>query len=152
MLADLKARETQKDPITRKEWKFRIVRGLYERGMKREDVRQLFRFIDSIMDLPEPLALAFGQELTAYEKEKVVPYVTSIERHGIEKGKIEGKIEGEIATWLASIELHLEHKFGEAGLALLPQIGTINDPQKLKELLKAILTAATVADVSKLLS
>ena len=33
VLAELKTRETQKDPLARKQWKFRIVRSLYERGV-----------------------------------------------------------------------------------------------------------------------
>src|SRR5262249_29004474 len=53
VLAHLKALETRRDPETRRSWKFRLVRGLYERGFSAEDVRQLFRFIDWLMELPE---------------------------------------------------------------------------------------------------
>jgi hypothetical protein len=52
VLAHLKALETRSDPGERRAWKFRLVRGLYERGFKAEDVRQLFRLIDWLMDLP----------------------------------------------------------------------------------------------------
>ena len=51
------------------------------------------------MDVPEPLALEFDQDGFAYEKEKAMPFVTSVERHGIEKGKIEGKIEALLLTF-----------------------------------------------------
>ena len=42
------------------------------------------------MDLPGPLALDFCQDIFAYEKEKAMPYVTSVERH-----QVLGEDEGE---------------------------------------------------------
>ena len=52
VLAHLKTLETRRSPADRYAWKLRLVKGLYQRGMDAEDVRQLFRFIDWIMDLP----------------------------------------------------------------------------------------------------
>jgi hypothetical protein len=52
VLAHLKALETRDDPENRRTWKFRLVRGLYERGLSKENVRQLLRVIDWLMDLP----------------------------------------------------------------------------------------------------
>jgi len=156
VLADLKARETRKDPLTRKEWKFRIVRGLYERGMGRNEIQQLFRFIEWVMELPEPLAQAFDQELTAYEKEKAMPFVTGIERRALEKGKVEGKIEGKIEgkveSLLETIEALLGRRFDTSGLALMPSIRKIDDPGRLKDLVIAIATASTADDIAKMLS
>ena len=60
VLAHLKALETQRSPADRHAWKVRLVKGLYERGMDPEDVRQLFRFIDWVMGLPEPLEGVLG--------------------------------------------------------------------------------------------
>jgi hypothetical protein len=53
VLAHLKALETRRSPDDLRAWKVRLVRGLYRRGMDPEDVRQLFRFIDWVMELPE---------------------------------------------------------------------------------------------------
>ena len=147
VLADLMSRATQRDMASRKEWKFRIVRGLYERGLDADRIRQLFRFIEWVMQLPEPLAIEFDEELPTYEKEKTMPFITGIERRAIERGKTEGKIEG----LLEAIEVQLESKFDAAGLALMPAIRAIGDAQRLKELLKAIKAAASVEDVAKLL-
>jgi len=44
--------------------------------------------------LPHDLTKQFTQNLIAYEEEKKMPYVTSAERIGIEKGKLEGRSEG----------------------------------------------------------
>ncbi len=68
-----------------KEWKFRLTRLLYERGYERQDKLNLFRFIDWILELPEDLKWSFRDELEAYERETQMPYVTSIERMGIEQ-------------------------------------------------------------------
>ncbi|HZZ79278.1 MAG TPA: hypothetical protein VFE62_12220 [Gemmataceae bacterium] len=119
--------------------------------MAREDVRNLFRFIDWVMDLPEILALEFNQTLHLYEEEKRMPYVTSIERHAIEKGRQEGRLEGKLERELATCEMLLTHKFGNAGLALLPLVQKLASPERLKEIQKAILDANTVEDVAQLL-
>jgi hypothetical protein len=63
------------------------MRLLYERGYERQDIINLFRFIDWILVLPEDLKRSFRDELEAYERERQMPYVTSIERMGIEQGR-----------------------------------------------------------------
>jgi predicted transposase/invertase (TIGR01784 family) len=73
--------------VARKEWKFRLTRLLYERGYERQDILNLFRFIDWILELPEDLKRSFRDELEEYERKNQMPYVTSIERMGIEQGK-----------------------------------------------------------------
>jgi len=52
------------------------VKGLYEKGFGRRDIIQLFTFIDWVMILPEALERSFEQEITQYEKERDVDYVT----------------------------------------------------------------------------
>ena len=49
----LKAQETARDMNARYRWKWRLVRGLYEQGWPRQDVLELFRFLDWVMRLPE---------------------------------------------------------------------------------------------------
>jgi hypothetical protein len=46
VLAHLKTQETRQDAAARHVWKVRLVKGLYERGLSKEDIRQLFRLID----------------------------------------------------------------------------------------------------------
>ncbi len=67
VLAHLKTLETRRSPTDRHAWKPRLVKGLYERGMDAEDVRQLCQFIDWIMDLPEGLEQRFREEIIAYQ-------------------------------------------------------------------------------------
>jgi hypothetical protein len=91
VMAHLKTKETRNDPVARKEWKFKLTRLLYERGYERQDILNLFRFIDWILELPEDLKRSFRDDLEEYERERQMPYVTSIERMGIEQGIEQGE-------------------------------------------------------------
>src|SRR5436305_396482 len=75
VLAHLKAMETRKTPVDRQTWKVRLVKGLHDRGMKAEDLRQLSRFIDWMMDLPPALEALFREEIHRYEEEKRMPFI-----------------------------------------------------------------------------
>ncbi|MBI4864803.1 MAG: transposase, partial [Candidatus Riflebacteria bacterium] len=59
VLAQLKASETRGTPEERRRWKVRLVKGLYDRGLTAEKVRQLFRLIDWMMELPKDQELEF---------------------------------------------------------------------------------------------
>jgi hypothetical protein len=78
--AHLATMQTRQDPASRHAGKIGLIRELYERGMSREDVLQLFRIIDWMMDLPPLLERLFKQEAVQIEQERTMPYVTSVER------------------------------------------------------------------------
>ena len=94
VMTHLKAKETKKDKQSRKEWKLRLIRRLYEKGYNRKDIVNLFRFIDWMMVLPKGLERSFWTELRTYEETRKVPYITSVERIGFERGLQEGRQEG----------------------------------------------------------
>ena len=85
-LAHLMTLKTVGNPVDRSQWKLRLLKPLYRQGMPRETIRDLFRVIDWMMDLPTDIAIQFEDELLLFEREKQMPYVTSIERHGVERG------------------------------------------------------------------
>jgi hypothetical protein len=87
VMTHLKTKETRTDAQARKEWKFRLTRRLYEQGYERQDILNLFRFIDWMLDLPEGLKQAFRAELEQYEQERQMPYVTSIEQMAEARGE-----------------------------------------------------------------
>jgi hypothetical protein len=95
VMAHLKTKETRNDAVARKEWKFKLTRLLYERGYERQDILNLFRFVDWILELPEDLKRSFRDDLEAYERENQMPYVTSIERMAEAKGEAKGEARGE---------------------------------------------------------
>jgi hypothetical protein len=80
------------------------------------------------MVLPEDLETRFEETLLRYEQEVHIPYITSIERKGIQQGLQQGIREG----LLAGIELGLELCFGDEGLRLLPEIRQIEDVEVLR--------------------
>jgi hypothetical protein len=86
VLAQLKALETRRSPAERQAWKVRLVKGLYQRGMDSEDIRQLFRFIDWVMELPITLEQLFQEEMVAFYEERRMPFMdflTGSPRRGI---------------------------------------------------------------------
>jgi len=94
VMAHLKALETRHDFESRLNWKLNLAKRLYGQGFGRQDIIELFRFIDWVMVLPEGLENRFSEQLMKYEEEKKMPYVTSIEKIGIRKGFQEGIQEG----------------------------------------------------------
>jgi hypothetical protein len=133
VLAHLKALETRKDMAGRRNWKTRLIQGLYERGFSSEDIRQLFRVIDWLMELPRRMQRAFEHELDVLAEERRMPYVTSIERTGM----------------LKVIERSLRTKFGEKGVELVPAIEELNDAEKYLVVNDAIITATTLDEVRR---
>jgi predicted transposase YdaD len=67
-----------------------MVRQLYERGYNRQQVLDLFRFIDWVLNLPESLKREFWQELRTFEEDRRMPYITSVEEIGFERGIEQG--------------------------------------------------------------
>jgi predicted transposase/invertase (TIGR01784 family) len=94
VMAHLKAQETRKDDQARKYWKFELVRQLYDRGYNRSEIFNLFTFIDWIIKLPKPLAREFWTELNTYEESRKMPYITSVEKIGFERGVKQGVKQG----------------------------------------------------------
>ena len=70
------------------------MRSLYERGKSSDEIRQMFRVVDWMMDLPHALELQFKAALEQIEEEKKMPYVTSVERLAKEEGREVGREEG----------------------------------------------------------
>lgn len=143
VMAHLKSQETRDDPELRKQWKFSLTRRLYERGYERQDVLNLFRFIDWVIALPQEFETSFRQDLEEYEREAQMPYVTSVERIAKQEGVREGLLEG----LLEGIKLGLELKFGDEGLELLPEISQIQDTELLKEIQSGIKQASSTEEL-----
>jgi Domain of unknown function (DUF4351) len=93
-MAHLKTMETQPNPEQRKVWKLSLIRGLYDRGLDRQDILNLYKFIDWLMLLPEGLEKTLWNELKIFEEERKVTYVTTGERIGFEQGMQQGVQQG----------------------------------------------------------
>jgi len=146
VMAHLKAQQTRADRSRRFEWKLAITRRLYEQDYSRQDVLNLFQFIDWVMSLPEELEQEFWREVRNLEEEKRMPYITSVERIATEKGIQQGMRQG----LLAAIELDLGLKFGSEGLQVLPEISRIADVEQLKAILSGLKTVQTLSELRQI--
>lgn len=144
VMAHLKAQATRRDLEGRLQWKLSLVKGLYEQGYGREDILELFRFIDWVMLLPEDLKRGFEEELERYEEEKKMRYVTSIERSGIQKGMIQ--------TGRESVIEVLETRFEVVPQSIVEIVNEIDNLSMLKTLLKQAVTVGTLEEFQQVMN
>lgn len=147
VLAHLKAIETDADPAARGAWKFRLIKGLYDRGMERAVVRRLFRLIDGMLTLPPVEARQFRADWERFDKEREMPFITQTEQLWMDDGIILGRRE----AFRKAIRPMLRMKFGQPGLDIMPRVEKVTDPAALESLLNAIETAPDLAALDALL-
>ncbi len=82
----------------------------------------IYRLIDWLMILPDNLTKEFTENLIGYEEEKKMPYITSAERIGIEKGIEKGMLSEAREMVIEALDLRFwkGNIFGQANsLALI---------------------------------
>ena len=84
-----------------------MLRNLYERGWSREEIIELHRLLDWLLVLPPEMNLEFRRRVLEYEKEKIMPYITSNEQIATEEGRQEGRLEGRQAVILRQLRRRL---------------------------------------------
>jgi len=106
ILSHLKRIEAGNDVVKQFKIKKELVKELYDIGLKKEDIRNLVKFIDCIFQLPDELEEEYIEEIRKYEEVKKMPLVMTAEvlgykkgieegiEKGIEKGREEGREEG----------------------------------------------------------
>jgi len=95
-----------------------------------------------------------------------MPYVTSIERLGIKKGREEGlkegreagreegreegRVEGRVEGLREAVRMSLQVRFGDEGLALRPELQAIEDEAVLIRIHEALVRGLSLEEVRKL--
>ena len=141
VMAHLKTLETKHDAFERQRWKLNLAKRLYQKGYNRQDVINLLRFIDWLINLPEVLEQSFWQSLLTFQEEQRMQYVMSIERFAEKRG-IEQGIERERSLILRL----LARKLGDLPDEIPAQVGELSLNQ-LEDLGEALLDFAELVDL-----
>lgn len=84
--AQIASLKTTDSPKSRYDAKKRLLLSLYKTGYTADDVRAAYGMIDHMMLLGEALKKRLNQDIFQFEQEINMPFVTSAEEAGIEKG------------------------------------------------------------------
>ena len=73
---------SRKPEVERKQGKFALTKRLYIKGYNKEEISNLYKFIDWVIGLPKPLEIEYINEVNQLEEINKMAYVTSMERYG----------------------------------------------------------------------
>ena len=151
VMSHLKTKETKDSAIDRKAWKVKLVKRLYELGYDRSEVLNLFRFVDWVMILPEGLKRTFWDELKTYEEDRKMPYITSVEEigydRGLSDGEASGKLKGQIEGERSLILRLLDRKLGVLPDRTIDRINKLSIT-RLESLGEALLDFSAIEDLT----
>lgn len=147
IMAHLKTKATKDDMEQRRQWKWTLVRGLYERGYNKEDILELFRLVDWMMTLPEELQETFEEELEDYQEKNKMPILSQIETRAMRRGNQLGILEKARESVLRVLEV----RFQEVPEAIADTINSIDDVAFLDELLSQAVMTPSLEEFEKLL-
>ncbi|MBN8449598.1 MAG: DUF4351 domain-containing protein [Candidatus Accumulibacter sp.] len=158
--AHLLTQQTKGDDRQRLAAKWRLAKLLYERNWDKQRIIDLFSVIDWMMQVPKDLQNQLWQDIEQLERNRTMPYITSVERIGIEKGMQQGMQQG-IQQGMqqgmqqgirqgesALLERQLTRRFGPPSAETVArlQAGTV---EQLEQWAENILDATTLEDVFK---
>jgi hypothetical protein len=155
ILAHRAARQRTRDPAQRKTLKWAVTRPLYERGYSKEEIQELFRLIDWLVQLPAEQEVEFRRQVAEYEVQKHMPYITSIERlgreEGLQQGLQQGRQEGFLAARQKAVLDALEIRFDQVSDPIRERIEAIQDEARLRSLHKSAIQAGSIEEFTRML-
>jgi hypothetical protein len=152
IMAHLKTKSTISNLTEREQWKWQLVRSLYEEGWSKFEIINLFKFIDKMMTLPPPLALKFTTKLNEYEEEKKMPFLSTLEEMALQKGQQIGQQIGAKETRKKDIINLLQKRFGNLNLELIQSINKIDDLSFLNTLILETISVNSEAEFQELIN
>ncbi|GCL48267.1 hypothetical protein [Microcystis aeruginosa] len=164
VMAHLKTKATTGKLPQREQWKWKLIRGLYEKEFEREQIIKLFEIIDNMMTLSTELQSSLESKIKQFEEERTMPLMSNMELRGrkigeeigelrgIERGKEIGKEIGVLEKSRDDIKTVLTVRFGEISSEIEEIIGKMTNPTILEELLKLAATANSLAEFQQSLA
>ncbi len=143
VMAHLKTKSTKSNLTEREEWKWLLVRSLYERGLSKFDIINLFKFIDKMMTLPPELQQNLESKINQYEEEQKMEFLSTMEERAIERGAKETRIQDIIDL--------LQMRFNSVPETLLESLNNIEDLAFLKQLLLETIRVNSIAEFEVLI-
>ncbi|MEC4818899.1 MAG: DUF4351 domain-containing protein [Scytonema sp. PMC 1069.18] len=135
-MAHLKTKATTRNLTQREEWKWQFIRGLYERGLTKQQIVKLFDVIDTMMTLPEQLQQRLFAKIDRFEEERKMALVSPTVQLARKQG------EQKVIIRLLNLRL------GEIEESLIEHIRKLPIEQ-LEELAEALLDFSTVAELEQ---
>ncbi|WP_233271399.1 transposase [Microcystis aeruginosa] len=148
VMAHLKTKATTRNLPEREQWKWRLIRGLYEKEFEREQIIKLFEIIDNMMTLSSELQSSLESKIKQFEEERTMPLLSNMELRGIERGKEIGVLEKS----RDAIKTVLTVRFGQISSEIEEIIGKMTNPTILEELLKLAATTNSLAEFKQSLA
>ncbi len=151
VMAHLKTKATTGNLSEREQWKWTLIRGLYERGLNKEQIVKLFKIIDMMMTLPEQLQQKLVKKINSFEEERKMPFISPTEQMAIERGKEIGKEIGALQNARNYIKTVLQARLGEVSLEIIVSLSLISNLSILDEMLKLAVTVNSLNDFKQAL-
>ena len=151
VMAHLKTKATTGNLSEREQWKWTLVRGLYERGLNKEQIVKLFKIIDMMMTLPEQLQQKLVKKINSFEEERKMPFISPTEQMAIERGKEIGKEIGALQNARNNITTVLQARLGEVSSEITASLALISNLSILDEMLKLSITVNSLDDFKQAL-
>lgn len=159
--AHLHALHTKPNSAARRHSKFRLVRNLFESGLGKNEIITFFRLVDWVLTLSPGHYRLFWSELKNYEMEKRMPYITSVERMGIEKGLKQGleqgivqgleqgRKQGETSALRSALQTLLSARLGTIPESISGKLQSLDDPARLQSLVETAALCTTFEEFER---
>jgi hypothetical protein len=150
-MAHLKTKATTGKLPQREQWKWKLIRGLYEKEFEREQIIKLFEIIDNMMTLSTELQSSLESKIKQFEEERTMPLMSNMELRGMERGKEIGKEIGALENARNYVKTVLKTRLGDIPIEIEQAVDKISVLSILDELLKSALTVNSFDELHQLL-
>jgi (p)ppGpp synthase/HD superfamily hydrolase len=148
VMAHLKTKATTGKLPQREQWKWKLIRGLYEKEFEREQIIKLFEIIDNMMTLSTELQSSLESKIKQFEEERTMPLISNMELRGIERGKEIGALQN-ARDFVKTV---LESRLGEVPLDVEQYLNKVSVLSTLQEIVKLAATANSLAEFKQSLT
>ena len=148
VMAHLKTQATTGKLTERQQWKWMLVRSLYEKGYNRDNITKIFQLIDTMMGLPKELQNSFNETLKTYEEERKMRFLSTMEEMAIEEGIERGSLRNARESVITVLRVRL----GELPSTLQETINSLEDLSRLKQLHEMAITVDSLEEFERLLN